>query len=148
MRITQEADYAIRICAMLTRGNQPVSSTMLSKELAITPKFTSKILRELTLANLVHSIRGINGGFTLEREAKSITLRMIIEAIDGPITIRHCLVDEHNCSYQQDKSKCRFHVVFEELNSIIKSRLDILTLADMVDSQVSINELVDNLSKF
>ena len=80
MRITQEADYALRICAML--------------------------------AGLVHSSRGINGGFTLEKESKDISLRMVIEAIDGPVAIRHCLIDEHSCNYQQDKSKCRFHVVF------------------------------------
>lgn len=148
MRITQEADYALRICSMLTQSNQPVPSTILSKELCITPKFTSKILRELMLAGLVHSSRGINGGFTLEREAEGITLRMIIEAIDGPIAIRHCLVDEHSCNYQQDKSKCRFHVVFQELNSIIISRLDMLTLADMVDNHVQIKELIECMHKF
>lgn len=148
MRITQEADYALRICAMLTQSNQPVSSTMLSKELCVTPKFTSKILRELMLAGLVHSSRGINGGFTLEREAESITLRMVIEAIDGPVAIRHCLIDEHSCNYQQDKSKCRFHVVFQELNSIITSRLDILTLADIVDTRISVERLIESLHKF
>lgn len=148
MRITQEADYALRICAMLAQTEEKVASTLLSKELCITPKFTSKILRELMLADLVHSSRGINGGFNLEKEPKDITLRMIIEAIDGPVAIRHCLVDEHNCNYQQDKSKCRFHIIFQELNSIITSRLDMLTLADMVDDHIQINELMEELHKF
>lgn len=148
MRITQEADYALRICAMLAQTEGLVASTLLSKELCITPKFTSKILRELMLAGIVHSTRGINGGFTLGMEPANITLRRIIEAIDGPIAIRHCLMSEHNCSYQQDKNKCRFHVIFQELNSIITSRLDILTLADMIDSHIPANELVESLYKF
>ena len=148
MRITQEADYALRICAMLTMAEYPVASSVLSKELCVSPKFTSKILRELLLAGLVNSSRGINGGFTLAKSPQRITLRTVIEAIDGPIAVRHCLTDEHNCNYQKDKSKCRFHAVFQELNGIIISRLDLLTLKDMTDAEISVSDLAESLYKF
>ncbi len=147
MRITQEADYALRICAALAQSEHPVATTQLSAELCIPPRFASKILRELMLGELVKSTRGVNGGFALAKTAGTVTLRMIIEAIDGKIAIRHCLMSECNCSYQRNKSKCRFHLVFEELNNIIKSRLDLLTLAHMIDTDIPTNELIDRLYK-
>ena len=145
MRITQEADYAIRICAELAQAQGTVGSPQLSEKLYIPPRFTSKILRKLMLAGLVKSIRGINGGFILAVKPATVTLRRIIEAIDGVIAIRHCLLSEHNCNYQENKQKCRFHCVFEELNSIIASRLEMLTLSDMTDVSIPIEEIIKRL---
>ena len=145
MRITQEADYAIRICAALAKTKGIVGAPSLSEELGIPSRFASKILRKLMLAGLVKSVRGVGGGFTLAKEPGDISLRSIIEAIDGAIAIRHCLLSEHVCSYQGNKSKCRFHSVFEELNGIIVSRLEMLTLSDMVDESIPIGEIVKRL---
>lgn len=148
LRITQESDYALRICAALAQAEQPIATSQLAADLCIPPRFASKTLRELMLAELVLSTRGVNGGFALAKEAGDITLRMIIEAIDGRIAIRHCLMGEYTCSYQTDKSKCRFHRVFEELNNIIATRLDMLTLQDMVSSSVDVNELIEQLHRY
>ncbi len=148
MRITQEADYALRICLALSQAEHPVGAPHLSERLCIPHSFTSKILRELMLANLVRSTRGVNGGFSLSVMADQLSLKQVIEAVDGPIAIRHCLMGDHNCSYQPDKSKCRFHRVFEELNSIITSRLELITIADMADVNVPIDELIEKLNKF
>lgn len=148
MRITQEADYALRICAALAQAERPVATSALAEELCIPNRFAAKTLRELMLAELVHSARGASGGFTLAKPAEAITLRMVIEAIDGAIAIRHCLMGEHTCSYRKDKDKCRFHRVFEELNSIIASRLDMLTLRDMVSASVDVDRLTEQLHRY
>ena len=148
MRITQEADYALRICALLAQADIPVGAPQLAAELSVPSRFTSKILRKLMLAGVVSSTRGVNGGFSLKLSAKELTLKRVIEAVDGVIAIRHCLVPEHNCGYQPKKSSCRFHRVFEELNTIITSRLDLLSVADMVDADIPIGELTERLYKF
>lgn len=145
MRITQEADYAIRICAELAKTKDVVGAPSLSEKLCIPSRFASKILRKLMLAGLVKSLRGVGGGFALAQKPCDISLRNIIEAIDGTIAIRHCLLSEHICSYKKNKSKCRFHLVFEELNSIIVSRLEMLTLSDMVDESIPIGEIIKGL---
>lgn len=141
MRITQEADYAIRICSYLAETEKTTGSPQLSETLSIPLGSTSKILRKLMLSGLVKSTRGTNGGFSLALLPEDISLKNIIEAIDGKIAIRHCLTEEHNCSFQPDKPKCRFHCVFEKLNSMIAECLDKLKISDMIDQNISINEL-------
>jgi len=137
MRITQEADYALRICAALAKEARPVGTPQLSQTLMIPPRSTSKILRILMLEGLVESVRGVNGGFSLATDAKSLTLRRVIEAVDGPIAIRHCLMGEHRCNFQTDPEQCRFHCVFQSLNALITDRLEQLTIGDMVESDPS-----------
>ncbi len=148
MRITQEADYALRISAYLAQADMPIGAPHLSEELGIPLSFTSKILRKLLLAGLVQSTRGVGGGFSLAKEAKEVTLRQVIEAIDGAVAIRHCLDEGHSCSYQPNKSRCRFHRVFEELNGIIRGRLELFSIADMVNAAIPIEELTERLYKF
>ncbi len=145
MRITQEADYAIRICAALAQTKNAVGAPHISEKINIPPSFTSKILRKLMLAGLVKSTRGINGGFSLLPSPKDITLLQIIETIDGVTAIRHCLLGEHKCTAHENKEKCRFHHVFEELNQIIISRLNIITLADMIDESIPISQIISSL---
>ena len=147
MRITQEADYAIRICTHLAKTETTTGAPQLSEVLSIPPRSTSKILRKLMLSGLVKSTRGINGGFTLALPCDNITLKNIIEAIDGKIAIRHCLSDEYNCSLQHDKSKCRFHCIFEELNEMITECLDKFKLSDLIDQNLSTKELIDYINQ-
>jgi len=148
MRITQEADYALRISTALSGADRPIGAPQLSNDLRIPQRFTSKILRKLLLAGLVLSTRGANGGFTLAENADNITLLQIIEAVDGETAIRHCLTEEHVCDFQPNKACCKYHRVFEELNRIITSRLNRLTIADMTNPQISACELTKRLYQF
>jgi len=148
MRITQEADYALRICAVLAQTSSPVGAPALSADLNLPPRFTSKILRKLSLAGIVVSTRGVSGGFSLAVDPELLTLKKVIESIDGTVEIRHCLNNDHDCAYQHNKNECRFHNVFEKLNTIITTRLDMLTIADMTDPAIPIAELTNRLNKF
>lgn len=145
MRITQEADYALRICATLAQAKAPMGTPQLSESLCISPRFAAKILRKLSLKGIVRATRGINGGFTLAFPPADLTLKNVIEAIDGEILIRHCLSEGFSCTFQKNKAVCRFHAVFDELNTLIRAMLDKITLADMINSDVSAKELVNQL---
>jgi Rrf2 family protein len=52
---------------------------------AIPPRFLAKIFQLLGKAGVVKSRRGAKGGFSLTRPASQITVKEVIEAIDGPL---------------------------------------------------------------
>ena len=147
MRITQEADYALRMCSALAQSDAPMGAPKLSQMLSIPTASTSKVLRKLMLSGIVKSTRGANGGFSLEKSPDTITLRQVIEAVDGKIAIRHCLEECHICNFQSNKNECRFHCVFEQLNSLIQSRLDSLSIGDMVNLKIPVEELTTRFLK-
>lgn len=50
-------------------------------------RFLLQILRHLVNHGILHSTRGVDGGYSLERSADEISLLEIIEAIDGPVGV-------------------------------------------------------------
>ncbi|AOY76832.1 RrF2 family transcriptional regulator [Clostridium formicaceticum] len=110
MKITQEADYAFRMILYLSkvgRGTR-VDAHKISESENIPTRFALKILRKLTKAGLTKSFRGINGGYTLNRDPENITFKDVIEAIDGPIYINRCLYDEDYCNLHRTNT-CDVH---------------------------------------
>lgn len=152
MKITQEADYALRmVCllarcgAMATEGSTPpvmVGAATLAQEVAAPTRFGLKILHRLAEEGLLAAGRGATGGYYLIISPDELTVRRIIEAIDGPITISRCLSDSHECLYNPVKDCCRLHHVFGELNSLLIERLDRLTVSSVVDEAVSLGDLL------
>lgn len=49
-------------------------------------RFLLQILRNLVTHGILHSTRGVEGGYALERSPEEISLLEVIEAIDGPIS--------------------------------------------------------------
>lgn len=143
MRITQEADYALRTAALLAQSPLPVGAPRIATTVSIPPRFAMKILRKLSLGGIVRATRGVTGGYSLALKAEEIRLRQVIEAIDGPIAIRHCLCGDYICDNSPNKGDCRFHRVFAALNGMITERLDRLTVADMINSALPVEELIN-----
>ena len=133
MRITQEADYALRIVALLATHNSVVDANTIAEEAGITQGFALKILRKLSLGELVSSQKGAGGGYKLARSPEEITLKDIIEIIDGEIVISKCLSEEHICSKQGiNKSACKIHLIFDAINQDLVEKLSKITIASVI----------------
>ena len=146
MKITQEADYALRMMCLLTKetaaGKNPVGAATLAEGVAVPTRFGLKILHKLSESELVKTSRGATGGYSLNTDPATLTVRRVIEAIDGPIEINRCLSDTHACLNNPNKDCCRLHHVFEELNHHLTERLDRLTVAMVVDDRIGLCDLI------
>ena len=128
MRITHEADYAVRILAFLANTDQVVGAKEISNRTGVTQRFTLKILHKLMGADVVESFRGASGGYRLKRRPKDLSLGEVIEIIDGPIQINHCLDHDYDCTRVQNKACCQFHHAFEEVNQRLRADLYDITM--------------------
>jgi Rrf2 family iron-sulfur cluster assembly transcriptional regulator len=102
MKITREADYALRIVAMLAGETKQVEAKAIAEKKRVPYRFTLKILRKLVQSGLVKSYRGVNGGYALNRGANEITFKDVIEAIDGSIAINACIEQPRICENAND----------------------------------------------
>jgi Rrf2 family protein len=91
--------------------------------------FLAKILRDFVKVGLATSSRGTGGGFALSRPADSITLREVVEAVEGPILPNRCLIGAGAC--ERDET-CRVHPVWKKVRDQIVSVLDGVTIAELV----------------
>jgi Rrf2 family protein len=147
MRITQEADYALRIVCILAKDSKILDAKTIADASGVTPRFALKILHKLGVENMVRSYKGANGGYELALSADSISVKNIIELIDGPIEISKCMDSEHFCSRQGlDKSGCVMHHIFSEISASLAKMLDGVRISDVIDANVEDVPKILNLS--
>lgn len=110
MRITQEADYGLRVVLYLSnRGyGEKVEAKVISEDEKIPLRFLLKLLRKLNAGGITKSYRGVNGGYALNKYPKEITLKDVIEAIDGPICVNKCIGNPEACNAGK-VGKCAVH---------------------------------------
>ena len=108
MQITHQADYAVRTILYLSRlaPNQRVSTSEIAEFNHIPPSFLTKIISQLAIAGLIHTSRGARGGVWLARQPDEISLLDVLEAIDGSLSLNHCVADPANCDFSPN---CLIH---------------------------------------
>ena len=135
MRITLESDYALRILTAMAGYDGVTDAKTISEDTSVTPRFTLKILHKLGQGDLVQSYKGVNGGYKLKVRPENITLKTVIELIDGPIAIARCLDSDEGCSLNCDKSACDYHHIFDIISIELASKLNKITIRDVIDKK-------------
>ncbi len=147
MRVTQEADYAIRICLILDKLGEKTGAANIAELACITPKIALKVLRKLNTAEIVRSYKGVQGGYELTRDGRELKVLELIELIDGPIRISKCLECDHGCSRNPCKTDCKMHLAFEAVNNSLIESLSRITVRMLHDENVGyadISNIVNN----
>jgi FeS assembly SUF system regulator len=88
----------------------------------------SKVLKLLVKTGLVDSYRGAAGGYSLERSATRINVAEIIAAIEGPIAMTECSVEEGLCA-QEDN--CGLRGNWQRISVAVARAMEGVSLAEM-----------------
>lgn len=132
MQLTRSGEYGLKGLLFLAKRPRPGFSLVseVSQDQKVPEKFLAKIFQRLSKAGLLQSVRGAKGGFRLGRPAREITMRAVIEAIEGPIAVNRCLLRKGECS---EEDVCPFHRVFEEAQGRFLEVLDRTTMEDLAE---------------
>jgi Rrf2 family protein len=135
MQITRTEEYGLRGLVFLAR--QPPETVTLvseiSKDQNIPEAFLAKIFQRLSKVGLLRSVRGANGGFSLGKPANKITMKEVMEALEGPIALNRCLLREGEC---EEERICPLYPVWEELQHRFVEVLDGTTVEDLAKRMV------------
>lgn len=130
MRITRQADYAVRVMVYLSGlpvGDRVTTSTLSEAEHIPRP-FLTKVISGLVTAGLVVTSRGMGGGVMLARSPEEITLLHVIEAIDGPIRLSQSLL---RSSSNESRSYSVIHDVLTDIQARLVQDLDAVTMRQL-----------------
>jgi len=90
------------------------------------------MMTALVCAGLVRSSRGQNGGFTLAKPPKDISLDQIIQGLEGSIAPVVCVDEPKLCDRVEI---CVTHDIWKKLKEAMLNVLKSITLEDMVEMQ-------------
>ena len=139
MRITLESDYALRILSELALHDKVVDAKTISENTSVTPRFTLKILHKLVGADFVSSYKGVGGGYRLKKNPSEISLKSVIELIDGPIAMVRCLDSGESCALNQDKTACIYHHIFDTISLDVAKKLANITISDVLERKYKLS---------
>jgi len=133
--ITRTGEYGLR--GLLFLAKQPAGRLFLVSEVSkaqrIPETYLAKIFQRLSKTGLLKSTRGLNGGFNLGKPAKEITMKQVIEALEGPIALNRCLLRQGECD---EEKGCPLHEVFEEAQEKFLEVLDRTTIEDLARQDI------------
>ncbi|OGF55472.1 MAG: hypothetical protein A2Z21_06645 [Candidatus Fraserbacteria bacterium RBG_16_55_9] len=131
MRITRKSDYGLRAMCELAKshGRSPISITEVAAAQGIPDPFLEKIMQELKSAGLIAATHGRGGGYSLERAPNQISVREVIEALEGPMALVTCLDPALKCMIEDGCPTSSFWAL---INERFEQALGATTLADLL----------------
>ena len=133
MHIPAKVDYGMRALLELATTDGPATGDALAQAQGLPPKFLAAIMNDLRRSGLVHSQRGLDGGYRLGRPADKITAADVMRALDGPLAEVRGLRPEMT-SYEG--AAARLQDVWVATRASLRSVLESVTLADMVKGEL------------
>lgn len=127
LRITKITDYGFNLLVHMAAQDEGLlhNAKDLSAAIDIPLPTVSKVLKILTQGNILKSIQGSKGGYSLARPASEISAVEVIEVIEGPVAITDCsgpVGCDRNCPVSPS---------WQKVNGSILKTLKQLSLADM-----------------
>jgi FeS assembly SUF system regulator len=102
LRISKLADYGTIIMVYLTNRTQTLCNARdIAQHTHLTVTTVSKLLKRLAAAGLLTSVRGVTGGYKLQRDAAEISVADIIYALEEQRGLVECSLQPNECSLQE-----------------------------------------------
>ena len=134
LKISRLTDYGLLAAVYLARNAGVVTS---AREIAefyhLTVPAVTKVLKTLGQSGLIKSHRGVDGGYSFDGDAESVTLGRLIEIFEGPWDLTECeTLDDHGAATCAIRIACPSRRFMFGINRAIKGAFEQVTLADLV----------------
>jgi Rrf2 family transcriptional regulator, cysteine metabolism repressor len=142
MLFSTKAEYGVRLMVELGRragdgpDAEPISLAAVGGAETLPLAYLEHLVAKLRDAGLVGSVRGAHGGYRLARPASEISMREVVEALEGPIAPMECFHSEREgrvlCSHELDDGACATKLLWTRVHGGVTKALANTSLAELV----------------
>jgi Rrf2 family protein len=137
-------EYAMRAMVALAAGDgSPMTTRQIAETMKVPQSYLSKVLQSLVRAGLVHSTRGLKGGFVLARSPKELNLMEVLNAVSPYKRIESCPLDLEGHSSEL----CPLHRRLDQAMAMVQNAFEGTTLAEILSEDNPCPTLQTQLAK-
>ena len=125
--ISQTAEYALRAIVHLADQTEPRTNSQIADAIQIPSGYLAKVMQSLSRAGLVHSQRGIHGGFTLALAPEHLTVLRVVNTVEPIRRIHECPMGLHGTAL------CPLHKSLDDAARAIEETFGDTTIADLIN---------------
>lgn len=144
MKLSRESQYALMGVFALAESPadtvRPVAD--LAAEIGASRPFLAKVFQRLARGGVVVAHRGRAKGYALAAPPGEISLRTVVEAVEGPQLFHHCVFWSDVCS---DEHPCVLHEVWRGIAAQSLELMERTTIADLRDRNAAAGASLDSL---
>jgi Rrf2 family protein len=129
LELSRRGDYAVRAMVALARLNSAqITGATLAKTTGIPPAFVAQVMGGLVRAGLVAATRGRRGGYRLAQAPESVSLRTVVESVEGDSRRQTCVLRGGPC---RRDGTCDVHDAFFRAQEALFDSLEGVSLRDV-----------------
>ncbi|MBI4100430.1 Rrf2 family transcriptional regulator [Candidatus Microgenomates bacterium] len=134
MKITSKGHYGVQVMTDLAAfwGRGPLPLSVIAKDKKISHDYLEQIMILLRRHGLVHAERGAHGGYLLSRNPKKITLKEIIQALEGDLAPVNCVAKKVRLVCPSE-GFCRSKKAWERIQKSFLNALDSVSLKEVLE---------------
>jgi Rrf2 family iron-sulfur cluster assembly transcriptional regulator len=146
MKITSQEEYGLRCLLRLAGAGESLTIPEIASAEGLSAAYVAKLLSILRQGGLIESVRGRSGGYRLATAPADVSLGRILMVLGEPLfddpgyCQRHAGTEtEGNCVHH---SGCTLRALWQTLEQWMRHTLDQITLADLLQSDHRLNDLL------
>lgn len=130
MKLSTRGKYGLYAMYYLAQHAQEGPQTLTNIATVGVPRqYLEQLLGNLRRAGLVSTVRGVQGGYHLAKPPRQVSLRDIIDAVEGPIELTECTSPDGGC---ERSATCPVKWVWQRVTDSINAELEKINLGDML----------------
>ena len=122
--LSEASSIAIHSMVLIARSENGINAVKIAEFTGFSKNHIAKVLQRLVKNDMLKSVRGPSGGFSMKMNPKDISLLDIYETIEGSIELGECPLLYEVCNYD----RCILSNVVNKLNAEFKKFLQEQTL--------------------
>ncbi len=99
--LSEASSIAIHSMVLIAREKNGINALKIAEYTGFSRNHIAKVLQRLVKTDMLSSVRGPAGGFTLKKDPGKINLLNVYEAIEGPLEESDCPLNYEICNYDQ-----------------------------------------------
>jgi Rrf2 family protein len=133
MIFSKATGYGIRALAYLASHSETGLCGLreIAEHERIPPVYLRKVLGELRRHRMLHSVKGIHGGYELNRPAETITLWEVFQVLEPDPYLDACILGRGQCNHE---SSCALHEDWQTVRSRLVVLLQTKTISEVAAS--------------
>jgi Rrf2 family protein len=134
MKLSTRGRYGVRLMFELALhyGDGPIFLKDIAERQAISAKYLWQLINPLKTTKLITSMRGAHGGYILGRAPENISLKEILDVLEGSLCLVDCVDTPSIC---ERAPSCVARDIWGEVSQGMRQTLENITLAEMVKRQ-------------
>jgi Rrf2 family transcriptional regulator, cysteine metabolism repressor len=132
--ISTKGRYGVRAMFVLAKRyeqDEPTSIKYIATEQSISEQYLEQLFSKLKHADLIKSVRGQKGGYSLTKEPNNISIGDIIIALEGPLAPSECVIEDNDSCENIEccTTRSMWKKIYDGFNTVVNS----LSLGDMLE---------------